>query len=278
MKNPLEVDPIPRDQWGRPLIVPVGGGRPIGYTRVSTLAKAIGDTTALTNWKCRMTALGVAKRQDLAAMALAKANDKGALDEVVETAMTAAGSESGRNMGTALHAFTEVIDKTGQMPDDVSLEVKRDLEAYRQAMADHGLSVIGMETFVVIDSIKAAGSFDRVLQTRDGRLVIGDIKTGQNEPDYPHGATIQMGTYSRGTVYNPTPKEGEQHRAARSLAQYGVDQNIAYLVHLPSGKGRCDIYEVDIALGWQMAQVATHVRIWNKSKPIRLVEPGEVIA
>jgi hypothetical protein len=45
---------IPRDRWGRPLIEPPDGGKPIGYTRVSTLAKALDDKTSLMDWKCRI--------------------------------------------------------------------------------------------------------------------------------------------------------------------------------------------------------------------------------
>ena len=33
-------DNVRRDQWGRYLVVPPGGGRPTGYTRVTTVAKA----------------------------------------------------------------------------------------------------------------------------------------------------------------------------------------------------------------------------------------------
>ena len=52
---------ISRDRWVRPLITPVGGGKPVGYTRVSTLAKALDDTTNLTAWKLRTAAVGLAK-------------------------------------------------------------------------------------------------------------------------------------------------------------------------------------------------------------------------
>ena len=52
---------IPRDRWGRPLITPVGGGKPEPYTRVSTLAKTLDDKTALSKWMCRQTAIGLAR-------------------------------------------------------------------------------------------------------------------------------------------------------------------------------------------------------------------------
>src|SRR5690606_1008152 len=59
------VSAVQRDRWGRPLIVPPGGGDPVAYTRVSTLAKALDDTSNLMAWKQRVTAVGLARRQDL---------------------------------------------------------------------------------------------------------------------------------------------------------------------------------------------------------------------
>jgi hypothetical protein len=101
---------IPRDRWGRPLIVPIGGGKPVGYTRVSTLAKALDDKTALTKWKQRQVVIGLGARPDLVAVAGAVKNDDRKLDEIVETAMTAAESERAANIGTALHALSEQVD------------------------------------------------------------------------------------------------------------------------------------------------------------------------
>ena len=69
------VKDVPRDRWGRPLIVPVDGGKPIGSTRVSTLAKALDDKSALTKWKQRQVVVGMASRPDLAAVAAACKGD-----------------------------------------------------------------------------------------------------------------------------------------------------------------------------------------------------------
>ena len=87
-------DAIPRDRWGRPMIVPADGGKPVAYTRVSTLAKVLDDKTALTRWKQRQTAIGMSMRPDLVAKAGAKRDDKRTVDEVVEEAMVAASSSA----------------------------------------------------------------------------------------------------------------------------------------------------------------------------------------
>src|SRR5689334_3084695 len=56
---------IPRDRWGRPLIIPPEGGQPVPYTRVSTMAKALDDQSGLMLWKQRKTAVGLLRRPDL---------------------------------------------------------------------------------------------------------------------------------------------------------------------------------------------------------------------
>lgn len=50
----------PRDRWGRPLIVPVGGGKPEGYKRTTTFIDVLDDKSNLTDWKTRIVVTGVA--------------------------------------------------------------------------------------------------------------------------------------------------------------------------------------------------------------------------
>ena len=72
---------LTRDRWGRPLIVPPEGGKPVGYTRVSTLAKALDDLNNLMAWKARKTAEGLVRRPDLLTLvsgAIANGDDSAA--------------------------------------------------------------------------------------------------------------------------------------------------------------------------------------------------------
>jgi hypothetical protein len=130
---PIDDKLLKRDRWGRPMIEPPGGGKAVGYTRVSTLAKVLDDKTALMRWKQRQTALGLGLRPDLASMAAACEGDNRKLDEVVEQAMTAAQSEKAANIGTTLHLLTEMIDKGGE-PNNLHGHMD-DLRAYQDAMA-----------------------------------------------------------------------------------------------------------------------------------------------
>lgn len=263
-------DAIPRDRWLRPLIVPPGGGKPQPYTRVSTLAKVLDDKTALTRWKQRQTAIGIGMRPDLAAMAAAKKDDKRAVDEVVEQAMTVAGSSVGANLGTTLHALTEHVD-AGTLPEHLPGELIPDLTAYEEATKP--LKMLASEMFVVTDDIACAGSFDRLVALPDGRIVVADLKTGQSEPSYPHAAATQIAVYSRGTPY--ALPEG---RAGASLADAGVDQSVGLLIHLPVGQARCDLYLLDLDEGWAAALTATWARRWLRSKPITPWTPGATAA
>jgi hypothetical protein len=263
-------DLIGRDRWGRPLITPAGGGKAEPYTRVSTLAKVLDDKTALMQWKCRQTALGMGRRKDLVALAkTAKAEDKAKLNEIVESALAAAESDSAANMGTALHSMFEQVD-AGMDPTEFGAEFAPDLTAYRDAMV--GVEVLARELFVVCDELKAAGSFDKLVRVTlpDGRVVlmVADVKTGQHEPNYPHGVATQIAIYSRSHVYHP-----EKGRVA-SLPEMGVSQELGLLIHSPAGKATTDLYLLDLSVGWALATTAVAVKAAFKGKPITPLTPA----
>lgn len=258
-------DSIPRDRWGRPLIAPAEGGEPIAYTRASTLAKVLDEKTALIQWKCRQTALGMSKRQDLVALArtLDPTKDKKKLNEIVETAMDAVGSDAAANLGTALHSMTELIDD-GADPNSFGTEYVWHLTNYREAMKD--IEIVATELFVVTDELQTAGTFDRLLRLPDGRVVVGDVKTGK-DPDYPHGTATQIATYSRGHLYHP-----ERGRIGH-LPSMGIDQETGVMIHLAAESGACTLYELDLTVGWNLAQAASIVRRIYRDKPIRPYAP-----
>ena len=256
---------IARDRYGRPLITPPDGGKPVAYTRVSTLAKSLDDGSALANWKCRMTAIGMSKRPDLVSKALAVSDDKKEMGKVVSSAMEAAESDKAANIGTALHRFCELID-ANELPANTPTEHLADLHAYEQATA--GLTMLASELFVVIDELQAAGSFDRLVRLPDGRVVVADIKTGQTEPSYPHGVTQQVACYAHGHLYSP-----ESGRTAR-LADLGVSQEVGLMIWLPAGQGKCELFELDLTLGWTLANIAVAVRNAYKTKPATPFTPA----
>lgn len=251
-------DLLTRDRWGRPLVVPPAGGKPIPYTRVSTLAKALDDTTMLTNWKMRQTAIGLQKRPDLMAL-LATRPDRKKLDEIVQTALDAASSDAAANLGTALHSFAEAAD-LGEPFDTIPAEHQPRIRQYRQTLADAGITVVACEKFVVCDDLETAGTFDRLLQLPDGRLIVGDIKTGSGVDWIGLSTAMQVAVYSRGLIYNP--ETHERHPLP-------VDTTVGVLIHLPQGGDGCTLHELDLQEGWFAALQAFDVRRTRKKKPIR---------
>jgi hypothetical protein len=54
-----------RNRWGQYVIPHPDTGKKMGWVRATTWASTVADTFGLTNWKVRMTALGLAQRKDL---------------------------------------------------------------------------------------------------------------------------------------------------------------------------------------------------------------------
>ena len=107
----------------------------------------------------------------------------------------------------------------------------------------------------------------RKFAAEGARVMVADIKTGQHEPRYPHAATIQIAIYSRGHLYEPG--------AGRIgyLPDLNVDQDHGLLIHLPAGTGTCDLYLLDLQVGWQLAETATAVKASFRDKPISAYSP-----
>lgn len=248
---------IPRDQWKRPLIIPPGGGQPVGYTRTSTLAKTLDDLNMLMAWKQRKTAEGLLRRSDLMtrlAGALANGNPdtdintKRLVNTICSEATEAAGASTGSSAGTGFHHLTEAIDK-GLEPLFVPESDRPRLEAYRMAMAPY--EVLDVEMFVVCDEARSAGTFDRLLRCPDGRVRVGDLKSGKSEADYPLATSMQLAIYAHGKRYDPETGE-------RTVLHPDLDDTEGLLIHLPA-RGGCRVLTLDLTKGWQAAQMANEV-------------------
>lgn len=254
---------IKRDRWGRPLINPPAGGKPIGYTRVSTLAKALEDTENLRKWAMRMAMLGVVAREDIyAAVSVLTADNKGKLNDLAEKALEAAKGTVAREVGTALHTMTEELDHGRKQISDFPRQYQPSLQAYRDALEEAGLEPIAAEVFVVNDELRCAGTLDRLLRhKRTGRVYCGDVKTGNDHPLYSMFSTeIQVATYARSFIY--VPATGER------LPLANVDLEVGCLIHLPQSQQRCELIPLNLERGWQGARLATAVRsIRNVKKP-----------
>lgn len=263
---PVFATPIPRDRWQRPLIVPEGGGKPVPYTRCTTFVDPLDDKTNLTKWKQRITLKGAASSPSLikAAKLLDPDQDKGALDGLVEEAMTKAGAGDKATDGTTLHRLTELLDTGQPLPPDLDDATIADLEAYRAGTA--GLNMLEVETFVVVDDLKVAGTFDRLVDI-NGTKYIADLKTGK-VGDFSIGKiAMQLAVYARGAKYDP-----DMH----TRTPHGASLTAGIIIHLPAGQARCDLYWVRLDQGWYAANLAGEVRAWrDQAKMKNLAAPLE---
>lgn len=263
---------IPRDRWGRPMVLePTGGKRAkrIAYRRVTTFVGVTDDMTGLMKWHGRQVALGMGQRPDLVlAAAAANPADKKVLGDIADKAKEAAMSSAAADIGTALHAFTERIDR-GETLGHVPAEYRADLDAYRRATEN--IEWRGIETFRVYDKWQVAGTADRIgLFPHCERLRIADIKTGNIE--YSIGKiAMQLAMYARSVPYDiGTDKRGTDPG--------DIDLNRGVIIHLPAGQGRCELIEVDIAAGWGACLIARQIWDWRGdqkklAKPMSLEPP-----
>lgn len=239
-----------RDRWGRPLVVPPGGGRRVGYRRVTTFIAVLDDRWNLEAWKRRQVALGLADRPDLLLAVTAHRGDKKRLDRLCDDAMEAAKSSAGATIGTAVHALTQLVDRGQDLPV-VPDAARADLEAYRAAMAP--FDVVAIEQFGVLDDLQVAGTWDRVVEYA-GRRFIADVKTGSDLSYSWREIAMQLALYSRCQVYDV---------ATDTRTPLGVDQRNGLVVHVPAGTGRCDLYWLPLEAGWQGVEVARQVWDWR---------------
>lgn len=280
--DPFAVDPIQRDQWDRPLIIPLTKrkkpdlkAKRVGYTRVSTLADSIGGAGGLIKYSTRHLALGMGKREDLAALASQygemdslSASDKRELDGIIDRCRDASLGLVKADWGTAVHAFTEPGNQ-GVVPD----RMVPDVNAYLQAADAAGLKVIDTEQFVVNDEVTAAGTFDhRHLLTRDltfvskdgsvtvtvpsGEAVVTDKKTGTVHLDK---VGIQLAAYAHGKTYNPDTGE---------RADLEVSTEWGILAHIPKGEASAELILIDLEAGWEAAKIAAGALAYGKRKDL----------
>ena len=246
------------DSYGRYKLPDPATGKTFAYTRVTTFAKAIRDTFALTQWELRMATKGLATRTDLMALAAATPlDDKKTLNKIADDAKEAAAASAGARTGSALHKFGEAVDRgeTIAIPEPWN----QDIDAYKTSLKQAGIVVpAGMiERTVIIPELGLAGTFDRIYRLPGDLDVIGDLKSGQDL--WWLEIAIQLACYSRGTyMWSPGTKS--------LLPMPEVSQERAVVAHFPAGQASCTLWDVDLVAGWEAAQLCKVIRAWRTRK------------
>lgn len=233
---------IARDQWDRPLILPPDGEeKPVAYRRASTVAEALESHYGLHQWELRLAIQGLAQRPDLVLSVHGAANSK-ELGLIAEMAMEQAGRGVASRNGTTMHGLTEKVDKGLPLPPGLPVHIEAMLEKYIEATAR--FKVLDSERFVVCDSIKCAGTYDRrVYDEKTGLTLIGDLKTGQNLKYLAVKAPAQVAVYAAGVHYS---LDGERE-------PHGADKDRGLLIWLPwtenPSEAICELRWLDLKVG-----------------------------
>jgi hypothetical protein len=274
-----EPDRVPRDRYDRPLIHVPGAAKLIPYTRCTTYVDCIEDKTSLATWGKRMVVVGASHAPPLLNQARGiDPNDrdgKKQLNRIAEQLVTLAGAHDKRTKGTYLHTLSEHVDRGEALPACTASDLA-DMVAYKSATVM--LDVLHIEQLVVVDALKVAGTPDRISYYDgpgpDGKPLAGNLITDLKTGSVDHGAlkmAMQLSVYSRGLFYD--------HRTQTRRPLPDVHQDWGLIIHLPAGSGKCTVYWVDLATGWEAVQVAAQVRaLRNRRKVLIPLQANPVAA
>jgi hypothetical protein len=241
--------------------------------RVSTIIKPLDDPYNLHRNDLRRAVWGAVQGDDLVALARSvPVDDRSTLERVVDSAHERSRSSAAANLGTAKHAELAAIDEGRRSATDA------DELAYVEAIAAAGLEPLYVEQVVLNEEAPEpyAGTADRFYgEKATGRVLVGDIKTGQDPKWFHRSTTAQVAAYVRGTaLWDPGGR-------ARIAMPEGLDLTTGLLVHCPVGQARCELYSLDLVAGWRAFRLALEVRQWRRHKgpvPYEVVVPLDVRA
>jgi hypothetical protein len=247
--------PFGKYRWYK-LPHPITGDTEAVWPRVSTIMKTHADESGLTDWKIRMAMKGLAISPDLIAMvaSLDIDNDKSKFGEAIEQANNRATSKKGANFGTAVDRFTERLDGGESIASmGVPEGLRADVEAYARTLREHGLEVLPEYTQRTAVNVthEYAGTWDRVVRhISTGELFALDLKS--NKPDAKTG---RMSSYSWLEYISQLAAYAyAEHMCTLDFEDYEpmpeVNKTKGLILHLPSGKGRGELYGVRLERGW----------------------------
>lgn len=279
-------DDVPRDRWGRYIIPHPETGKSQSWTRATTFAKSISDTFALSQWSQRMVAKGLTLRPDLLAMthSLDVKADKDKLNGICEDAKAAAGNKVAANLGTALHSFSEELDRGNMTVADIPDPHRDDIAAYATAMKSAGVTIAdGMiEKQVCLPSFEVGGTFDRILDLSTiepwfrealrtagynmdhGEEAIGDVKSGQDLQYGWNEIAIQLAIYAMAARAT-----GVWDRKTKTwLPPRPVRLDFAIVMHMPVGQKTCTLWALDLKEAHEAMDLCRRVRRWRKYRTL----------
>jgi hypothetical protein len=198
--------------------------------------------------------------------------------ELVEECATVGGANDRKEIGSALHTLTALID-LGQAPTHLSEETTRDITAYLHArnMADIEIVEGMIEVTVILDKYNVAGTFDRLVRVPGFDLpLIADLKTGASLDYSYQDFAVQLAAYSRGEfIYKQGTAEDGSQDIREPMPE--VDQNWGLIFWLNAGTANVELILLDLNAGWEAFGHSMFARGWRNAKPYKpLVLPGDL--
>lgn len=250
-------------------------GRDTLFTRVTTGAHALEDTSSLDRWKMGNVVLGLKDQPELLDsldLFADPADVRKNVRRVADKASQVAGADQASELGTAIHAWTEAVERDGVAVDDVPGKFRPYIEAYLHTLSAAGVSTVPdmVERIVYSSTTGWVGTLDRIYQLADGTQVIGDVKTSKTlDFSYLSFAT-QLACYATadymlsldGTQWEPMPAVGDV---------YGV------IAHVPSNQpGHCELVTMDLRVGMQALELAYAVIQARRVSKVDVVNTWEL--
>lgn len=234
------------------------GGKKRRAKNVSSVAKVPDDPYNLTAWGKRQVAIGLASRPDLLESVAAHWDDKTKLNDICTQASDAADARKAATAGTTAHRITERVD-LGEAVLDTPL-AKRVATMWTDLLAGNGLTVVPdmVERVVVHPDRYVCGTFDRLVRTRDGRLLIADIKTGTSAINFPHSTAVQLALYAN-APFLAARWGSAASGSTRTFTPFGpeldeLDRSVGLVLYLPldeGAEGDATVYEYDLDAAWR---------------------------
>ena len=266
---------------------------PGGVQSMTNLAGAIEDTRALGVWEQALALVGIAispeLHEELVLLVQAAASEgvifrklreypefRNALcgkpfdkeqTSILARAKLAAGASVAAQLGTNRHTAWEHRGATGELIG--TSEIQAQVIDTERLLADAGLErVQGLSERVVRNTVvDAAGRFDDILlETRTGRLLIGDLKTkaGEFYSMLTIDAQLAGYAYAEHMLWFSEPHD----RYCDGPRRLGVDLTEGVVLHVPSDGAPAMLRRADLVMGWHALKTAREIvnlRSYSKS-------------
>lgn len=268
----LPADRGPQRVNGAPQLIPRGlesTGIRSAYSRASSLAEHIENQAHIHRWEMRYLAKAMGQNEDLAALAAVERYSTGVsdavfgreksqsgrnLDEIIARALDRVRIHEKADRGTAIHGATEPGAPRGVE------RLRPAVEAFDEINRRECIRLIATEVFTACDPIMSAGTFDHLVQVIGHPMfanpwgnplyVVADKKTGRFSP---FEWAIQISSYANGEPYNLDTDE-------RPGWPGDVCKDWGLVWQIDPETGETKLWIIDIAFGWEMAQIAAKVR------------------